>query len=53
MYFENKLVNKPIQSLYLNYRSSNIVNIYFWVEDRVKGDYSKGSIFVLLIPETN
>ena len=22
-----------------------------WVEDRMKGDYSKGSNFILLIPE--
>ena len=25
---------------------------YIWVEDKVKGDYSKGSNFVILIPET-
>ena len=24
-----------------------------WVEDKVKDDYSKGSNFILLIPETN
>ena len=24
-----------------------------WVEDKVKGDYTKGSNFILLIPETN
>ncbi len=32
-----------------------IINSYegkIWVEDRVKRDYSKGSIFIILIPET-
>ena len=23
-----------------------------WVEDKVKGDHSKGSIFILMIPES-
>jgi len=35
---------------------SGIVKDYngkIWVEDRVKGDYSKGSNFVLLIPEVD
>ena len=33
-----------------------IIDIYngeIWVEDRIKGDYSKGSNFVLLIPEVD
>ena len=33
-----------------------IIEIYngqIWVEDKVKGDYSKGSNFVLLLPEAN
>ncbi|MHA1758686.1 MAG: hypothetical protein ACTSVV_18115 [Promethearchaeota archaeon] len=32
----------------------NIVELYngmIWVEDRVKGDFTKGSKFVLLFPE--
>jgi len=29
----------------------NIFNGKIWVEDKVKGDYSKGSNFILLIPE--
>ncbi len=28
-------------------------NGQIWVEDRVEGDYTKGSIFILLIPEVN
>ncbi|MFX1363021.1 MAG: ATP-binding protein, partial [Promethearchaeota archaeon] len=35
------LVKKIIQSY----------NGQIWVEDRVKGDYTKGSVFMLLIPE--
>jgi signal transduction histidine kinase len=33
---------------------NNIIKTYrgqIWVEDRVKGDYSKGSNFIILIPE--
>ena len=26
-------------------------NSKIWVEDRIKGDYSKGSNFIILIPE--
>jgi signal transduction histidine kinase len=37
------LVNKIIEAY----------NGKVWVEDRVKGDYSKGSKFILLIPETD
>ncbi len=28
-------------------------NGYIWVEDKVKGDYKKGSNFIILIPEIN
>ncbi len=31
----------------------NIFNGKIWVEDRVKGDYTKGSNFVILLPELN
>jgi signal transduction histidine kinase len=29
----------------------NVFNSKIWVEDKVKGDYSKGSKFVILLPE--
>ncbi len=35
---------------------SKIVNYYhgkIWIEDKVKGDYSKGSKFVIILPESN
>jgi len=31
----------------------NTFNGKIWVEDRVKGDYTKGSKFILLLPEAN
>jgi signal transduction histidine kinase len=35
---------------------SKIVNSYnekIWIENKVKGDFSKGSNFILLLPEAN
>jgi len=32
-------------------RTIDLYNGKIWVEDRIKGDHSKGSIFILLIPE--
>jgi len=38
--------------LFLAKRIMDEINGYIWVEDRVKGDPSKGSNFILLIPAT-
>jgi len=52
-YGKNKDVHGMGLGLSLVKKIIDDYNGEIWVEDRVKGDYSKGSNFVLLIPEVN